>query len=505
MKKITVLIIACSLGGVFVSCSSAPQVPVAKAAPAQAPVATVTLPDWVVHTPKTEDDDYVFVASGTDPTGDLGAAEKAAAQDLKDQVTTYLGVKVTTTTNAKAKGSLDSYQANVEQSVVSQSKAQVSGLRVSERFPVQTGASLTLYIKALYKQSELDREKARIAALFIEVQDAVAKPEAEGDRLAAQGNYMDAVSQYVLAASAATGPEIENASIKMDRNLGKAQTILSKVRLISQTPPQKTTLGVPFGQTFDVLVVYGSQENPTPLAGVNLRFNYKTRKSGRVLMAGAAVKTDEKGLASFTFPTPDFAARDNLIVVLDVNPFLERLALLPKAQQNKVSAIEDVSAQSRLTLPYTIESAAKETPLALALLDLDDAANPLKKPESANAVQEVLTKAGFTLSPIPGFDPAKLRNLDDGAALGALRPLVDKSIPRVAFGTLSVSEVSQDGKVFTARAVGTIKVFDLASGKLLYVLTKSRRSIGGDKTTAVAASLRELGTDLGTTLVDELP
>jgi hypothetical protein len=464
------------------------------------------LPSWVTHTPSDEGDSYVFVGSGTSESGDIGTAEKAAAADLRDQIVSYLGVQVTSTSTATAKGSLDSYQAQVEQTVVSKSKAEVAGLRIADRFPLQRGKSLTIYLKALYNKVDLDREKARLQALFAEIDDAVSIPEKKGDNLAASGDIFGAIDQYTLAAAAALNPNVDNARIRLERNLGKAQTLLSRLTILPLIGRQTTEVGQAFPKPFAVKVVLGSTLTDPPVSGVSLRFNYKKKVNGRLVFASEMIKTDNKGVASFAYPVPDFATTDNVIVVFDIGPFLDRLSGVPRSSRDRVEALEDTVGKSRVNLPFTVVSGARKIPLSLLLLELDSQGAVLSHFDAQSSLTSVLTKADFRITTLRSTDEASLANASDDRVLSTLRKIAEREgAKRLGFGTASITQLTEDGGMFTAQVNGQFKVWDLHTGNLLYSESKTRIAVGSDKVSATANAMRQLGEEFGKSLVDNLP
>ncbi|NNM53759.1 MAG: hypothetical protein HKM05_03440 [Spirochaetales bacterium] len=449
------------------------------------------VPSWVLKTPQTEGDSYVFVASGTSATGDAGQAEKAAAVDLRDQIISYLGVKVTSTTSATAKGSLDSFRTSVEQTVVSQSKAEIAGLRIADRFPLKQGQSLTLYVKALYNKADLDQEKARIAALFAQIDDSVSKPEQKGDLLNSTGDIQGALDQYTQAALASLNPQVDNGAISFARNLGKATTMVSQLTLIAQENPRSTVVGEPFPQPFAVKLVRGTGADALPVAGASLRFNYKVRQNGHLVLRSVPEMTGQDGIATCQLPAPDFAGHAELIVVLDAGPFLDRLSQVPYESRTPVDALEDAVGRTRLNIAYQVVSAALKYPIAWACA----------QNEASSGFTQVMTKAGFQLRSVSS------EGLGGASDERILRLLTSRSprTPRVAWGEFRVDQTGKDGNMITARVSGTVKVEEVATGRLLYSVTRGRWGVGASVKEAETSAFHQLGADLGTSVIDNLP
>lgn len=218
MGKSHVALSAVALSLILASCVSEP-------APAKAP-------EWILSTPAPDATYTYFVASSSDAKGDDALATADAANALISQITRYMGVEVTVSSTGEAKGTLDSYSAEVTNVVKQSGSSRVSGFSIKDRYAVRDGSMVTVYILAQYVTADLNKEKARIAALFKEKEDAVAKPEAAGDAAVSDGRIFDAVKSYVSAVVAASGSDIDNAAIKMERNVNKTRTLLDRKSVV---------------------------------------------------------------------------------------------------------------------------------------------------------------------------------------------------------------------------------------------------------------------------------
>ena len=106
---------AFSLGLLFSSCLSSP---LSKA------------PEWVFAPPKPDSTTTYFVGQATSKGG-LTEAMGDAEANLVAAIVQYLGVEVRVDTNATAKATLDSYSAELKQSVVTQGSGRLAGFKSS--------------------------------------------------------------------------------------------------------------------------------------------------------------------------------------------------------------------------------------------------------------------------------------------------------------------------------------------------------------------------------------
>ncbi|TXT42006.1 MAG: hypothetical protein FD137_2379 [Spirochaetes bacterium] len=215
-------------------------------------------PSWVLSTPPADSANTYFVGSGPGP--DPGSATVEATSNLIANIMQYIGVAVKVDTSATAKASLDSYSAEIRQTVETQSTNRLAGFKVLERYSSRDKATgrYVVHILASYATADLRKEKARIEGLFQEKIDAVAKPESEGDALAASGRVVDAATKYIEAMVAASGSDIDNAEIKVERNANKAREQISQLRFSFAGPGEiRASLGKAPGVALAIQVLAG--------------------------------------------------------------------------------------------------------------------------------------------------------------------------------------------------------------------------------------------------------
>ncbi len=186
-------------------CASAPKVPV-----------------WVVQTPQPDSKYTFFVgsSSGADSATTIGDATASLIAGIMK----YMGVSISVSSSAEAQASLTDYQAKITQTVTTESQGRIAGFEVVEKYIQKDGKSglYTVHVLARYETKELQKEKARLEALFKEKIDAVVVPEQKGDAAAAEGRQLDAIRFYAEAMTAAGGSDIDNAQVKLERNAKKA-------------------------------------------------------------------------------------------------------------------------------------------------------------------------------------------------------------------------------------------------------------------------------------------
>lgn len=466
--------------------------------------ATPKVPDWVLSNPPPDSSNTYFVgqASGKD----TASAANDAAADLIARIMQYIGVTVKVNSSATAKASLDAYSAEIRQTVETQSSNRLSGFQVKQKYvrtDPKTGI-VTVYILASYATSDLNREKKRIQDLFQEKIDAVARPEAEGDELAGLNSPLKAAMKYIEAMSAASGSDIENADIKLERNAKKAREQISRIALIIE--PAGTlagTLGLS-APRISIRLVADKALSASPIPDAQITVSYPRKlSSGRMGSKTETLVTDRTGVAQLQLPLPDFVGKGIISAQLDLSSSLALLDNLPKKFEPLRASIEDEIASRTASVSYAVSSNAKHVPTAVALLETTETGKPAGTSFAQSGVLEVLSKEGFSLQTltIPSEFFAADQLLVDTA-----RKAVQPGVQRLIYGIVRIDNARAENNMFIASASGQVTVIDLASSQVLYKTSKSWQAIGTSESAARQNVLRELGSKIfGPDILANLP
>jgi hypothetical protein len=473
----------------FLSCATAPKAP-----------------DWILTTPQPDGTNTYFVGSA--PGRDMGTATAEATNNLIAGIMQYMGVSVKVNTSATAQASLSAYSADIRQTVETQSTNRISGFKVLQKFAQQDKGSgqYTVYILASYATSDLRKEKARIEALFQEKIDAVAKPEAEGDALAGSNRILEAVGKYIEAMVAASGSDIENANLKVERNANKARQQLSLLSLsLGGLTEIKGSMGRVPEKSLDIQVLGARGGQRFFVPGASLLITYPRRlANGRIGTKSESLVSDASGWVRATLPVPDFVGKSRINIQLDLSSTFELFDKVGRSYSAYVSSIEDELRSKAIDLPYTVSSQAAGIPMTFFVVDLDEKGAASSQFALQTGLMDTLSKEGFSLMSLP---------LDPGFALASkevilqnARMLKGPGAGRLVIGTGKVDSVRSEGTLFVASASASIQVIDLASGKVLYAADKTWQALAADQSAARRNALRELGSQVfGKDIVSSLP
>ncbi len=442
--------------------------------------AAVKAPAWTTKSTYTEGSNLVFVLAG---------AEKADVASLALQsMTTYLNLPLNATTPQPASAAVQAFLKKMSATIPTNSF-------------INNGHG---WWRLVVNKAEWDNSQAHLAALFQVVPaDPLAEQEKAADEAFQQGRYFEAVNQYVGVASAAVAEGSTPQKDRFQSVLAKAQAILSQFTLASPTPAQETQAGRPFDSAFTANLTYGTGAQVRPVGGALLRFSYKTKVNGHLVMTGQTLKTDAQGNASLALPTPDFGVKDNVVVMIDVNPWLEALAKVPQPLRDPVGKFEPLSANRKILVPYTVDSASKQVPLIVALADFDDRGGIERRQESTSALIAALKDAGFQASGL-SINLSLLKSPKENVVLTAWR-FQGKTTGRAVYGTVNLVSAGAADSQFTAEVTGTVKVVDLATSQPVYQYKNSKIVNAPDKASAITQGFRQWAVDAAAAMADELP
>jgi hypothetical protein len=332
--------------------------------------------------------------------------------------------------------------------------------------------------------------------------DPSLKTEKEAADQLVAGLVITSVDSY-LQASLETLRFAPGNKLRFTELFGKAFAVLGNVNLKALPATYTTVTGQPFAQPFQVRVVYAVDGKETPLGSAPLRFSSKLKKNGRMTLTGQTLLTGVDGVAAFAFPPPDFSGQDEVVVVLDVNSWLEKLVALPSELQDQVRRLENLSAQKKVSMPYRIDSLSKGIPMSIAFADFDEKGGLLRKGDSLNSLVSNFSKSGFEASANNNINLALLKKDDSTVLLAWLSQ--GKRTGRAIFGTSTVTEVLLADKKYTVTVNGSLKVYDLGTRKLVYQQKGGKAATASDRTTAISQALQLMAADFVNVLIDALP
>jgi hypothetical protein len=464
------------LAFLLISCASSPSTVPTSTAPAASSAGTAkpVPPDWTSKSVYVENGNLVFVITGAE-LADQNALALSA-------MSAYLNLPTSSTTSVAAIKEIKKFLARE------------SAILASDKF-LQDGKG---WWKIAVPKADWDDNRGKLKAMLEAAPDST-DPERLADDLLRQGKYADAVSAYLTAAASAVAAGHAPNPGKFKSAFGKAQDVVSKLTLTSPTAALTTNIGQAFDQTFDVRVSFGTQAGAPMAPGVPVKFTFPAKTDGTLGTTSVSMVSDTQGFAKFAMPAPSFTVRDSVTVTIDVTAWEQMLAAAPQDFQTQAAALDNPD--HKLLLPYAVESAAKQTPLIVALADSDDKGG-LRHQESTSALIAALQKLGYQASGIQ-VNLSLLKSPRDNVIVTAWK-FQGKTTGRAVYGTVSLVSATTAAP-FTAEVAGSVKVVDLETNKLVYQLKSGKIVTATDRATAIIQAFRQWGQETAATFDSELP
>ncbi|HKJ85975.1 MAG TPA: hypothetical protein VKA06_07855, partial [Spirochaetia bacterium] len=265
-------------------------------------------PDWVVQPPAASGGNEFFVATGSDLSGDVEAAEAQAAGSLLLQINQALGVDVTVLTTAEARSTLDSYEASVLQQVTQSGSGRVEGLRIADRYIDERDGRVTVHLLGEYERTAFLAERAERRALLASREELLLAPEREADTAAASGRTGGAILGYLQAADAAARAEdgLRIAPVVLERSLQKAVSLAEGLSIEAVSGPGQTRVGTSPTEPLRFAV---RDAEGRPVDGLAVEISYAEPAGRTTVIRRASRVTDDEGAVSFSFPIVEQAGR----------------------------------------------------------------------------------------------------------------------------------------------------------------------------------------------------
>lgn len=462
-------------------------------------------PDWFFKTPEEDKTYKYFVGSGMSKTRNVAEAEDDAVRDLVDTILMYLGIEVTSETEAMGIGSIDEFKTEIKQVVTSKSTAQFSGFEIMEKLPHETEDGLLIYILARYNKKDLEAEKMKIQKEIEEKYKAISLPEEEGKDLASRGSYYQAAIKFIQAADAAGNEKVANAQIKFERNINQAMDAIERINLIPLSGYIEGFVAQELPDTFDIKVVSGGSETDRGVPGVNIRISYKTYNAGktRLNIKSISRKTDDNGRLSFAHPVPEFTGSEKVTMILDFDEHLEILNDVPGKWYDAVDALEELILSKKAVFEFKVISNARNIDTGIVIIDLNEFNEPVSGSKTGPVVLQALSSQQYKVRNI-NATPEDILERGDFDIIRRLSGEFGDSVKRVIYGTARILEISEDNGQYFVKTSATVQVVNLSTEEILLSVVKSANGMGKTEENAANDSFRRLGTAIGKDILNNL-
>jgi hypothetical protein len=459
-------------------------------------------PEWVLTQP-TDDETYAyFVGYGTSGSGDMAEARNIATAAMLDEILRFLGVRVTSETTAEARGSLDSFKADITQIVRQTGAAKITGFTITDTWAdKRKEPAVTLYVLGRYDRKELLKEKENIEKLFIEEDRAISVPESEGKSLAAERRYYEAAIKFITAAGAALKSKVGNADIKYKRNLDQAMESIENINLIKLNDNIEGMAGEELPELITLKVVDGADRSDHGIPGASLIISYQelNKASGKMRFKETEMKSDENGVAAFRHPIPEFVGSSRVSFSLDLSSYLRILDSAEGIQRDQVDGLEELLVRKKATFIISAVSNAQNILTGVFIMDYNKAGEPAGTQSTSNALVSELSEFRLTTMTLTGSE-----GKSEAYIIGELKKKYGDRVERLLIGTVRIVEIKKSSGKFLAKAAGSVKVLEIATGDLLFSDQMEKSGLGNNEDDASSRAYKEIGKLLGKSVRNNL-
>lgn len=329
---------------------------------------TGTVPDWVLRTPES-DNRYEYFTASADGTGS-GQAEERASANLLTEVSRYVGAAIRSSATVTVSGELEVLEKHIQNELRQTSQANIELFKVTEKYFVQNGNSVTAYLLGRYDKVALAREMERLETLLREKREAVTLPEQTGDSLFAEKEYFLAAKNFLAAAVRAETSDLDNADVYVSRTTGKSRESIERIEL-TVTQADKNP---------HVLCIQSSAKT------LPIRISYFVRSGSRKKLV-----TDKAVLSSgaYDFPLPANMTEKTVYVYIDDEPLFAPFA------DNAPAYIQTVSELKKLIAAKQKKCAVAQVFVQSASITVNADRTSQFAPSFLQALQAKLLKAGY--------------------------------------------------------------------------------------------------------------
>ncbi|MFW5743771.1 MAG: hypothetical protein ACOC2D_10905 [Spirochaetota bacterium] len=468
---------------------------------ASGPQATRSAPAWVLEPPQPTDRHEFFVATGTDASGDLRAAEQQAASSLLTRINQALGVDVSVLTTAEARSTLDEYEASVREEVTQSGSGRLEGFRVADRYVVREEGRVTVHLLGEYERSAFAAEREERRELVAAREALLLDRERAAEQAVASGRLADGLALYLgVANTAARAEETRIAPVVLERSLQRAADAMAGLRLEPVSGPTR----VETGSVPDDPVQFAARDAAgRGVPGVPVEVSYRDESGSRTLVRRATLSSDANGFVRFAFPRVQVVGEVEVTARLDTSAVDSLLAGLPDAVSAEREALEVALATPRAVWRFTALSRAREIPTAVVIAETDAAGTAMPTRRTADGVVQSLSEAGFRVI-AGGLHADRFAGTDVAELIGALQTSLPAEAKRVVTGTASIAEY-EEGDGVLVKVTATIQVADLRSGEIIYSTSAVKNARSATAERAISTAFLQLGRTIGEELAARLP
>ncbi len=460
------------------------------------------VPRWVLEGRESTEDYVFFLGTGTSESGSIVAAETRALASAGTQITNWLEDRAESPAVPAVAERLEQFERAVIQQLRQGVQQDISGLRLIDKYIDDAGARITVYVLVRIDRSVLQSERRRLDAPAEQQVAPILVPEERARTAAEEGRVFTAIALHLEAALAAAQAAGENSEERVSANLSRALGLAERLTLQAERNRVETYVSADTRASLVVRVLL--QPSGAPVADARVLFTYPDISGAtQRVVRSTTVRTGTDGAARFALPPPESVGSATVSVGLAVEELLEGASPLSNVAPGELAAVRAALEAVEATIEYVVLSRAREVPTGIVALDTDIAGNPMATENTARGLVHALEERDFTVRRLP-YPAGRLVGTSRSAVVEELDRRFGEQLERVILGSGRIEEFNEsDG--FVVSVTGSVDVYNLRTGGVIYSTERKQRSRGSSSSGAMSAAFRSLGGKLAEALAANLP
>ncbi len=457
-------------------------------------------PDWITNIPESKK--YMYFVGSSPDVETLNEGKKKAVSDALRQVVNTIGVKVTAQTTQVEKYYSEKYQLEITSELMEKGEARLQGAELKdvyyEEYQKPDGSKFfRVWVLVKYSREHIKKEQERLKAILRMRYGEVEELEEKASKAEESYNYFESLI-YRINASVA-GLKLDEADIFFNRNITKAEILLTRLKMEKINDNQKGWVGEALPEPLKVFVYMENNGKKYPQKDVPVKFLYKIPriKSTGYKYLVYKTKTDNNGMASFRVEKIYETSDSNQVeAYLDMSSYLKVLTDVPDSFKNEVEQFKSILKGKKVVFNFKSDTKARNIKTSIYIIQLDKDEELLPKPVVAPTIFDILYEKRFFVKLID-VSPSQLYKLEKSQILERLAKISGKSTKRIIFGYVKILNYDELSGFYIAQANADVGVYSTDNMKLIKYWNIQQTGTGETKEEARIAVFTEIGKAIG--------
>lgn len=423
-------------------------------------------PRWTVNTPRATLTTVYFTATGT--ALEIDDARTAALNDLADQISEYLGLRIDESYRREL---LETQRIEDFSVVVTEEYQDIGEQSSAVHLLVEANRRTITDIRRAWQQ-----QAAREGQDYLMLRDAAR-------RAYARNQDTEALIRYVEAAAAVKASQAAGHIELAKEYLTQAINIMGNLRIEAQSRS-------PGERQFSVRVVREGRTFSTAVSGAPVRVVYPVFNAAGAQVTREEVFTaDSRGFSVFELSHPGFRGIGLVTVQLEIlrNVSIPDEMLQHPELGSMIRQLLRMESEKQAGFPFQVQTEIIQGAVLASVLEYDRGGNLRPDDAAVQALREVFSRDGITVQPMPAVE-------SEDEARQTLREQGSREIQTGIIGSAEIVTLIQSGSRHIATVRGTVQVVDPATFRVrLSTDAVAANGIGESPEEARQAAFRRFG------------